>query len=348
MELTIRSGEVALKRAAESGKSFSDRVDYFGVEDGEQKMIRFLTDLTDWTDSDGVEHRGLWETEMHNFMPTRPSPDGHDKWPKAMSAVCRNDPMFNGYYSDCYICSHMRDPYDSAKPATPARRLWGVAVLREEIVDGGKIIGFRDVMKTVKTKRDGKEVEETVPCLVWVNQAHKTFFAPLKGQAEFYGTLLDRDFIIKRSGKGQDTTYIPVPMPPIEVTLPDGSVINYDMRDPRCRSIYEIPSIEDHVVHLSDDEHYATFFDVRVPNPAANRTVQQSASPQEQQVQQVAQQAPTNEATSADLTALRDRVIGYPVAPVAPVAPAPAVATLAPQALPVQSLPQPGQPHPIG
>lgn len=290
----FRRGADAAKEAASksSGSSFA-RTHFFGIKDGERAVVRFLTDATDWL-----------VVAQHSMVTTRPAPaDFKGNWPQANTAVCRRDVAFSGMYSDCYVCDHVQGK--GGKPSKPVQRQWALAVLREEVTDGGRVVGYRDQVRKVAEMRDGQptgvEVEEKA--VVVINMAYNNFFSALDGYAGIYGTVLDRDYLIKRTGGGLDTTYQIVPIDPI--TLSDGR--RFDLREPDLMARYEpLPDLGAIVTERSSDEYFARFFDVRLPQPASTEGRSNPA----------AQSVPTATVVSNDvdadaLAALAARVKGY-------------------------------------
>src|ERR1019366_536127 len=109
---------------------------------------------------------------------------------------------FADKYSECFLCG---------VGAKRTKRTWALAVLREEVREGGKVIGYRDVKREVTfaaTNADGTEGETSTtiePAIVAINLAGGNFFGPVEAVTSYYGTALDRDFVIKRKGDGLDT-----------------------------------------------------------------------------------------------------------------------------------------------
>lgn len=201
----------AEKAAADAAKARRNTgPDYFSLkEDGEQTVIRPVTDHDDW----------IW-VGQHSFVPTKPGPKNAEKWPPSMTSVCRHDAAFSGHYSDCYICDNkLKNSF--GKVSFPQIRVWALAIERElvrgdgsELLGGpskkGVVIGVRDKIDEVEeTGTDGKPTGNvlTYPKILVLNQPMKSFFGSLKALHGLYGTVCDRDFVITREGKGTDTTY---------------------------------------------------------------------------------------------------------------------------------------------
>jgi hypothetical protein len=180
------------------------------------------------------------------------------KWAEKRGAVCRRDPAFT--YGECYICDFL---VDGKKVKRPSARNWALACIREEVREDGKIVGYKDATREVKITRDGKEETVVEKRIVIVNMGYKNFFSVLAGFAGRYGTLLDRDYFIKREGDDTSTVYQIVPNDPLKVEGPDGIEI-FDLRQPYFMERYKTEiSLEDAINDMASDEYYAKFFDPR-------------------------------------------------------------------------------------
>lgn len=244
---SFRKGAEAAQEATKGG-AFA-RTEFFKLEDGKTTVLRFLTDADEWI-----------VVDQHQMVPTKPAPEGFSgNWPERMGSICRNDPAFRGVYDECYICDHI---VDGKKVRKPSARSWALACLREEVVEDGKIVGLRDLTREVTLPEKDGQPEQTITekAIVVVNMGYKNFFSVLQGFAGRYGTILDRDYWVKRSGAGTDTTYQIVPLDPIEI---DGK--RFDLREPEFMARYETSlDIEEVVTERADDKFYARFFDPRV------------------------------------------------------------------------------------
>lgn len=95
----------------------------------------------------------------------------------------------------------------------------GIAVLREEVsemVDGRRVLSYKDKMETVSYEKDGQQVEETRPMYVLVKQSNKNFWGIVGGYWGRYGTITDRDYDITRNRNDKDTNYTIIPCDPID------------------------------------------------------------------------------------------------------------------------------------
>ena len=296
--------------AAEAGMksaSFSREV-FLSLEDGEACYLRFLADGPDWISVD-----------QYGFLPTKPQPEGWSGgWPKHMSAVSRADVNDRGEktfaafnYADDFIADFMRDKDN--KPYKASKRCWAYVCMREEVVENGRIVGFRDKTREVSfEKDDGTTVTEIVKDIRICNLGWKNFFAPVNGFAKKFGTILNRDIWVKRKGSGQnDTTYEVVPMDP----TPD-----WDLRNPEVAAAYPVEKpLDELVVYRTSDDYYARFFDTRVkyvPEGRGGTTAPSTPTPP------AAQQArPETEVSDDRVSSLASRVMGYAVAPTEATAP---------------------------
>ena len=332
-EMPFRQGAEAAEEAMKGLGSFSSRNPYFKLKDGEQCCVRFLSEYK--FDENNPPPFGAWITvDMHGMVPTKGAPPDFkgDKWPKTMSPVCRHDVAFAGIYDECYLCDIAKQ--SDGKPYRPSPKVWAMACLRELVYEGQQLVGIRDMTREI-TKKDekGTETTETEKAFVLVNQGHKNFFNPLSGIGAHFTTLLDRDYIVKRKGAGQnDTAYSFINLDPIE--LEDGN--RYSLWVPEVAERYQPTlSLSDEVAERASDEFYARFFDTRVVATSGESQGGQQPAP------------PQQEASDGQLAAMRDRITANPggaqPAPAQPAAPAQEQ-----PAQPAPEQPQPTQPAPAG
>jgi hypothetical protein len=263
-----RGGTAAEQAEKEANVSSGGRrgPDYFGLkEDGDSTVLRLLTDHDDWL-----------FVEQHSFVPTKPGPKDAEKWPKAMTSVCRYDPAFGGHYKDCYIDDgKLKNSFGKLASARP--RVWALAIEREivrgdgsEALGGpaknGVIVGIRDKVDEVdELDADGKPTGTKLqyPRILVINQAMKGFFGHFKALHGLYGTVVDRDFSVTRSGTGTETEYKIVPIDPIT----DGNGVNLvkpgtPIWEKYLQAVAEREvSLEGIVADKASDEYYARFFD---------------------------------------------------------------------------------------
>jgi hypothetical protein len=301
MSGNFRKGAEAAADASKGGGNFA-RTQFFGIEDGKTAIVRFLTDAQDWI-----------VVDQHQVVPTKPAPadwPAGSNWPEKMGSVCRKDPAFAGVYDECYICDHV---VDGKKVRKAGARTWALACLREEVLgDGtdalggpdmkGKVVGIRDQTREVTLPEKDGQPEKTVTekAIVVVNMGYKNFFSILQGFAGRYGTVLDRDYWIKRSGSSTDTTYQIVPLDPIETASG-----RFDLRNPEFMARYQSDvDLEQVISDRADDEFYARFFDPRVTVSKEGKV--------EASGQQAAPPPPPDQDVSPErMAALASRVKGY-------------------------------------
>lgn len=295
---------VSTAKSSSQQRSFS-RTQFFQLADGEETVLRFLTDKAS---NPNTGHGGWYEVKQHQNIPTKPKSEDFtgDNYPKAMGAVCRNpelNPVFSGVYDSCYICDEIV-PYDD-KIKKPAARLWALAVVQEAVKSGGKTT-YRNKLRTVTRKEDGKDVEVEEPEIVVCNMGWKNFFSPLDIYFSRNDTLLDRAFSITRSGAKTDTTYVSIGLDPA-VDFRDDAVMAEIL--PTAAEVgWEQASddiIEAIIMDRSSDHFYGLFFD-----PAGSSVPSNSAAP----VADVPE--PTNnDADEAELQSIASRIKSYDGAP---------------------------------
>jgi hypothetical protein len=306
------------KAAAKQGSAFAKGVPYFTLKDGETALVRFLTDA-DAIQVGNTEAGGWISVLMHNHVQTKPAPPTPapkpgekpgPQWPQYMTAVCRADPAFGDQFKDCCLCN---------ASVKKTNRTWALVVMREEVKDDkGKRKGIRDLKREV-TKKDanGQETTGEEPDIRVINMAGKNFFNRVATFASYYETVLDRDYVITRTGDKLETEYGTIALD--QIPLEDGSI--YDLRRPELMKRY-LPTAETEgyaaasdtvlgpiVEERASDEYYAKFFDTRVtwtPKRPANSDDATTATEEA-----TITPAPSNDATNVDLATLRARITGH-------------------------------------
>lgn len=282
----FRKGAEAAAEASKGGGNFA-KTHFFSLDDKQKAVLRFLTDSDEWI-----------VVDQHQMVPTKGKPADFDgNWPEKMGAVCRKDPAFE--YGECYICDFV---VDGKRVKKPGARTWALACVREEVTEGGKIVGYRDQTRDVtRKKEDDTEETTTEKAIVIVNMGFKNFFSILQGFAGHYGTITDRDYVIQRSGTEKDTTYSIIPLDPLEI---DGQRLS--KHHPTWEQRYASDLVlEDVVSARASDEFYARFFDPRysVTGEGADKKVVVTGSEPTAK--------PTNDVDEGKLAAIADRVKGY-------------------------------------
>ena len=292
---------------------------FFRLKDGESGVYRFLTDYVGVNTPDGGVTGGWLPTKQHQNIETKGTPADFkgDNWPKRMAAPCRYDEIWQGTYPDCFICDN---PKENQRKAT--QRFWALAVVREQVLENGKIVGTKDGTRTYTRKNDdGEDEEVTEKDIVVVNMAYKNFFALLDGAGSRNGTILDRDYFIRRTGATMnDTSYAILPEDKITTTVDDEQV-PFDLRDDALMARYlpeaaevgyaqaSTNAIGEILSDRTSDDFYGRFFDTRITIPTyATADPVSVGAPEE--VQPI---SPSNDVSPDRLQAMKDKLTSYRV-----------------------------------
>jgi hypothetical protein len=184
------------------------------------------------------------------------------------------------------------------RPWKKSARTYGLAVLREEIRKEGKVIGYKDkTVEVAKRDKDGKETGETEerPAYVQISQGYKNFWSGFVGSYDMYGTLLDRDYKITRSGSGPtDTEYLVAAANPMAVKDDDGNKVIMDLRVGWIRDKFypNAPDLGEIVEGKMNDEFFSHFFLGGSTSDSGDESTEASS----------------NDATESDLAAMADRI----------------------------------------
>lgn len=292
-----KGGAAAEEAAKQVGGKFA-KVNYFSLEENKTTVLRFLTDSPDWI-----------YVKQHPSVPTKNKPaDFKGNWPQGMPAVCRHDQAFAGMYDDCYVCdTPVMSPHDPNKALKPAVRVWAFAVEREPVVENGVTKGYRSVMEEIPVRDEkGEETGKTIrqPRILVVNMGMKNFFSGLQGIFGLYGTVRDRDYLIRRTGKGLDTDYQIIPLDKIESVQPGTEAWAKFEKALEDQNL-DLAKI---VADKASDEYYARFFDPSKSVASKGGTEEASAS--QQQASAPTPQASEPVVDQDRLAAMRDRVRG--------------------------------------
>jgi hypothetical protein len=306
-----------IKATEQSAAGFA-RTTFFSLKDGDSATIRFLTDA-DPTELEGGGLAGGWITVFqHQNVQTKGAPTGFTgNWPGHMTAICRAEDLtdwgINSPFADCALC--MSGVKTSA-------RIWALAVLREEVREGGRTIGFKDVTREVIVKEGQPPVTE--PAIVVINLGRRNFFGPISGWYGRNGTILDRDFAVTRTGDGLDTLYNPIGLDPIAV---DESGRTFDLRDPEFMSRY-LPDVEGPtgyavasdkmlvpiIADRISDAYYGKFFDTRitwVEPEKDDKGAVQGAPPAAAVAAAPTNDAPQPQQAGVTMAGLKSRIVDY-------------------------------------
>lgn len=315
--MVLNRGGKAAEQEASQRRTFN-RAEYFKLDKpGDSAVIRFIDDSERWI-----------YIGQHSFVKTKDRPadmKADEKWPDAMSAVCRADKAFQDpdstpYYADgCYICDHVVKP--DGKKHWPSVRLWARAVLREPVlataehvqsgqygdVVEGQRLGYRDAETDIKDDKTG-EVKR-VKKIVVINMGVKNFFGAMQGYYDVYGTVCDRDYHVTRSGTGTDTDYKIVPL---------DAIPGHNLKSPELQAKYaqfaadaniSDDDLEKMIIELSSDDYYARFFDPTKKAPA-KKSKKDSESESKAGAPESEQQKPAEAPIDQNrLAAMKDRVM---------------------------------------
>lgn len=251
--------EESVKAEQAARASASGRLEYLTVESDDTVFLRFLTDAPEWI-----------KVAQHAFAKTKTGPKDAKKWPKSMGAVCRYDSQIADMFNGCYICdAGVKSAYRD-EPSRPSGKVWALAVMRASIKgDGsedlggpsmkGRVIGMGDVTEEYEILKDGKSTGKkgVRPKIVMVNQAWSNFFAPLHHAWTVNGTVCDRDYAVKKSGSGTDTTYSIMPLDKVPGLEPGTEAWKRFEQALKDREI----DLDEIVMNQASDEWYAKWFD---------------------------------------------------------------------------------------
>lgn len=255
-----------------------------------QAIVRVVTEYErkPWMDGFGVTpYNFAWITVGQHYAPTKQKPPyvkEDRQWQTKWNAVCRKDKIFaKKYANSCYLCDQLSNKTSD--------RTWALAVEREQVVEDGKVVGYRDKTREVfdrdekgeliveSTDGEGKKTyrKKVVPAWLVLNYGWKNFFNALSGQAQWNQTVMDRDYVIQRSGeKSNDTNYTFIPLDPITVPaenpwgLPAGA--KYDLSTiigqteqgrpvPLVEAVYpDMPDLRRIIAEKTSDDYYGYYF----------------------------------------------------------------------------------------
>lgn len=193
------------------------RFNYFGLEDGESIIVRFVTD-----------EDAILTCDFYEFVEA--VIDG--KATKQSFIVApdyyADDPSWQG---EDWVLKYggVTEDYNTKEkvPPKPKERTVAIAVEREAIpienTGGRPKFRYQDKLVEVTTKvrdADGKETGEEKTLLgrnfILIRKDAKTFWGNVVGYYGEFGTLVDRDYKLTRSGKQLATNYSCIPVGPEE------------------------------------------------------------------------------------------------------------------------------------
>jgi hypothetical protein len=276
----------AAAAASRSGQGYEYLASLF--KDKDYILVRFVTDEPNWI-----------RTKQHDFAETKPAPPDKPadrKWPEQITAICRRTlgPDKQPIHQSCYICDNPKPDKKYGRVRKASYKMWAIACVRDEVIGTqemaaqgliqpfqvGSVVGATDAVievdQMVKNPTTGK-LEATglkikKKHFVLVNMSNYNFFDGLVVCAQTFGTMLDRDYKIMKTGEGTDTEYKSIPMDPITVTLDNGTIERFDLRDPKYLGLYadekyNFAELIKFIMEKMSDEFYNRFFDTRVTVP---------------------------------------------------------------------------------
>lgn len=287
----FKRGAEQAKEASKSGGNFL-RTEFFSLDDEESTILRFLTDGDMWITVD-----------QHMFAKTKDKPAGRDSWPSMVSVICSDDEAFEGMFDEpCYTCLNVMDSYKKGKTHTATSRTWALAVEREEVREGATLVGFRDVEYEVVDKDGNKRMAKKV---LFVNMAWQNFFSKVNATYAFHGTVLNRDFYVKREGTKKDTDYMVSPMDPVPV---DEAGTIFDVRKPEHmeRYVADMPDLGEEVMRRAIPPFHHFWFDPSYTGTADGKPKSESDGGEEDDAAQT-----SNDVSEETVKGLADRVKAY-------------------------------------
>jgi len=219
--MALKKGMAAVRESIErsqksSGPRTYETTNWFYWSAGESKALRFLTDSAD-----------IYVVPVHENVPSH---DGKKK-----TFVCRE-----AFDAKCELCAR-----EVGAPGRYRRDVgYGIAILREEVREDGKITGYRDVTSEYTETVDGKVVTKKKPYVGIVSQGMRNFWNQIAVISEKYGSLRDREIEIMRQGAGTDTTYM-------AFALPEKEIENMDSRYAKF-----VPDVEAFLNRIGSQEYY--------------------------------------------------------------------------------------------
>jgi hypothetical protein len=219
--MALKKGMAAVRESIErsqksSGPRTYETTNWFYWQGGESKALRFLTDSND-----------IYVVPVHENVPSH---DGKKK-----TFVCRE-----AFEAKCELCAR-----EQGTPGKYRRDVgYGIAVLREEVREDGKVTGYRDVTSEYTETVDGKVVTKKKPYVGIVSQGMRNFWNQIAVISEKYGSLRDREIEIMRQGAGTDTTYM-------AFALPEKEIENMDARYAKF-----VPDVEAFLNRIGSQEYY--------------------------------------------------------------------------------------------
>lgn len=233
----------------------------FLAKDGDRVPVRFFYDLSKVVVGDR-KIPGLITTIMHRSIPTSPEAPL-----KKIDVPCRLRPPFASRYTTC----PPHDMISTFGKKSSAQRIFGICIPQVEVIEGGKFVGWTDLMRTYTATEDGKEVKKTEPDYRIAEFANEkgweTAIAAAKVVNRRDPTILVGVWWIERKYTSTNTKYNMSPDDPScendKIKHPEtGELAPVDLRDPAIRdALYpDIPDMGAILSHMASDEELGRMF----------------------------------------------------------------------------------------
>lgn len=191
--------KAAEEAAARDNMSFGPRLNYRNFKDKDKLILRFLTDdiitanFADWIITKRVKKHGdnAGDPVTQDFLI---DPDGIN-WVEHYGGLQRE------FGTKTLISPKYR------------KQAVGVAVVREEVLGGGK--GKTEIVdKQVILEHDGKKYKGRE--FILIKQSIGNFWEQFIGMTRRYDTICDRDYEVTRVGSDKETHYEIAPIDPVD------------------------------------------------------------------------------------------------------------------------------------
>lgn len=203
----------AVKNISSGGNRGGRRFNYFGLEDGESIILRFITDVDEIVTCDFYEYvKTKTKDKDGNLV------EGSNSFIVAPDYYADDDTFqgedwvakYGGKVKE-YGATELTDP-------KPKERTVAIAVEREAVpvenAKGGRPkFKYQDKIVEIEYKdKDGNEKKALGRNFILIRKDAKTFWGNIVGYPSEFGTLVDRDYKITRNGKQLATNYATIPV----------------------------------------------------------------------------------------------------------------------------------------
>lgn len=258
-------------------------------EDGDAKIARMLS------------NRPV-VIKMHNMFKC---PDG-----KRRDFICANA-LKGGKAWDCPIC---KIKYADGKSPWPSEQGLMLAAYREEKPKEG---GGLEVVDWFRRNEDGSSQElvikigdvehkdKDVPWIGLIKQSVGNFWSGFNAYYARYGSVVDRDYQITRSGSKQQPNYVAIPLDPIE-----GLKTEEEVRARYAVALKHHMSLVDYIESYGSESYYGKFItgDAGAVDQSHDNSNTSSTSTSSEQPANPASETPQND---TQMTSLRDELVKY-------------------------------------